>query len=101
MNKMTQYNYDLKNIELSGNKWILYKFAEEASELCAVLLQHLNKSADLSKVKKEIADVEIAINYFQLMFGYEDILKYKQLKYKKINKKIRKMMKENKGRNEN
>jgi hypothetical protein len=102
MSKMNQYDYDLENIKLSGNRWHLSKLAEECAELGAATLQYLNKeNIDLGRVKKEISDVEIAINYFQLIFGYEDILKYKQLKYKRINRKVRKMMKENKGRNEN
>jgi NTP pyrophosphatase (non-canonical NTP hydrolase) len=93
---MSQYEYDLKNIELSGEKWILSKFAEECSELSAAILQHLNKGTDLKKVEKEIADVRIEIRYYEEMYTNNNILEYENIKNKKINKRIRRMMKENK-----
>jgi NTP pyrophosphatase (non-canonical NTP hydrolase) len=98
---MNQYDYNMKNIELSGKRWILSKFAEECAELSAAILQYLNKDIDsLKKIEKEIADVKIEMNYYELMFSDNNIIKYERIKYKAINKKIRKMMKENKRRSE-
>ena len=102
MSNMTQYDYNEKNIELSGKGWHEMKLAEEAAELSAAILQVANKGVKLDKILKEIADVEIAINYFRMIYQdrNKDIEYYKKLKYKKINTRVRKMMKENKNRNE-
>lgn len=91
---MNQNDYDEKNIELNGKDWQISKLAEESAELASAILQWFNKGINFDNIKKEIADVKIAIDYFEKMFGIEDINIYMKKKYKRINKKVRKQMKE-------
>jgi len=95
---VNQNDYNEKNIEINGSKWHIKKLAEECAELAAAILQWDNKGANFDNIQKEIADVKIAILYFEMTFGTDDINRYINKKYKRINKKVREQMKE---RNEN
>ena len=100
--KMTRMDYDLKNIELSGKNWHYSKLAEECAELGAAILQYLNKGGELDNIEKEIADVEIAIDYYRIIHKdterFYNIDRYKKLKYAKIDRAVRRMMKKNEKR---
>jgi len=82
--------------EIRGGKWMMFKLAEECSELAAAILQHFNKdSVSINGILSEIADVEIAIDIIKDMHGSGFIASQKELKYEAIKKANDKWIAEN------
>ena len=72
------------SIELRGEAWHLRKLAEECVELAGAILKHENKGSPMEDVMVEIADVEIAIQFFKRIHGDATIKISKNIKEAEI-----------------
>jgi hypothetical protein len=67
--------------------------AEECSELSSSILQYLTKNNSEIDIQNEMGDVEIAIDILKIIYSNKNIELAKESKYKKIDKKLREIIK--------
>lgn len=77
-----------RSVEYRGKNWLLMKAAEECAELSAAILQHLNKEASEEDIQKEMADVGIALDHLEVIYGTSIVAPAKTAKWKAIQKKL-------------
>lgn len=72
------------NRNINGEKFLLLKAAEEASELSAAILQHLSKGVSLERVLQEMVDVHLTMSNLLSFLPEETMHEYAQSKVRLI-----------------
>ena len=78
-----------RNIAANGKEWILSKCAEECAELAAAILKYKNKGESEDAIIAEIADVSLALETLEAIYGRENVERYKAAKVERIEKRVR------------
>lgn len=86
-NKLEIYNSALNQFGITAQQWMI---VEEIGELLNAIAKQKRGRSTKEDIITELADVHIMVEQMALFYGWEDFVKEKELKLKRLENRLRK-----------
>lgn len=86
-NKLEIYNSALNQFGITAQQWMI---VEEIGELLNAIAKQKRGRSTKEDIITELADVHIVVEQMALFYGWEDFVKEKELKLKRLENRLRK-----------